>query len=61
MKDQDLTEDATLAAIRDIKGIEILINLLETKVHKCVVSIDSILINGELPHITILSDLWLSI
>lgn len=39
MKDEDLTVDSTLAAIRDIKGLEILINLLETKVHKCMVSI----------------------
>ncbi|XP_014243459.1 armadillo repeat-containing protein gudu-like [Cimex lectularius] len=36
MKDLDLNSDIALLAIKDIGGLEILINLLETNVHKCV-------------------------
>ncbi|KAF6216722.1 hypothetical protein GE061_001069 [Apolygus lucorum] len=36
MKDLDLTSDISLLAMKDIGGLEILINLLETKVHNCV-------------------------
>ncbi|XP_073987694.1 outer dynein arm-docking complex subunit 2-like [Rhodnius prolixus] len=36
MKDQDLNSDVALLAMRDIGGLEILINLLETNEPKCV-------------------------
>lgn len=45
MKDQDLNSDVALLAMRDIGGLEILINLLETNEPKCVVSNNFLITN----------------